>query len=58
MCHKILLVGLVLFTLLLELVTSTTKATKGNDRLINVYIRMKTYSRDTKNKQLLNLFSF
>jgi len=30
MCHKILLVGLVLFTLLLGLVCSTTKANKGS----------------------------
>ena len=42
MCHKIVLVGLVLFTLLSGLVSSTTKATKGNVMIIYNVIRMKT----------------
>ena len=42
MCRKILLVGLLLFTLLSALVSSSKIATKGNDLIINVDVRMKT----------------
>ena len=42
MWHKILLAALLMFSLLSELVSSTNGATKGNDMIINVDIRMKS----------------
>ena len=42
MCHKILLVALLMCSLVSELVSATNGATKGKDIIINVDKRMRT----------------
>ena len=59
MCHKILLVALLMFSLVSELVSATNGATKGKDLIINVDKRMRTIlNSNTKNSQFLNSIDF
>ena len=59
MCHKILLVALLMFSLVSELVSATNGATKGKDIMINADKRMRTIlNSKTKNRQFLNSIGF
>ena len=42
MCHKILLVALLMCSLVSEIVSATNRATNGKDIIINVIKRMRT----------------